>query len=128
MRVDTRVLKTLTQKTIGSRDSSGVIIERIDALVVRAGARTPSQLAPTDVGVEKLIPLELAENSSRQDALQAIFSDRVDIFYHQILVCLRRKRVFQQPQTNAPIDPKLGRDSRIDPMKPRSIDELDSSP
>jgi hypothetical protein len=36
------------------------------------------------VGVEKLILLELAENSSSQDALQTIFSDRVDIFCHPI--------------------------------------------
>jgi hypothetical protein len=36
------------------------------------------------VGVEKLILWELAENSSRQDALQTIFSDGVDIFYHRI--------------------------------------------
>jgi hypothetical protein len=40
---------------------------------------------PTGVGVEKLILGEFAKNSSRQDALQAIFSDRVDIFYHRIL-------------------------------------------
>jgi hypothetical protein len=43
-----------------------------------------SRLVLTGVGVEKLILGELAENSSRQDALQAIFSDRVDIFYRRI--------------------------------------------
>ena len=43
-----------------------------------------SQLLPTGVGVEKLILGELAENSSRQDALQAISSDQGDIFYHRI--------------------------------------------
>jgi hypothetical protein len=57
------------------------------------------------VGVEKLILRELAENSSRQDALQAIFSDRVDIFYRRILGRLVQKRVFQQPQANALIEP-----------------------
>jgi len=36
------------------------------------------------VAVEKVICGKLAENSSRQDALQAIFSDRVDIFDHRI--------------------------------------------
>jgi hypothetical protein len=39
---------------------------------------------PWPVGVEKLILGELAENSSRQDVLQAIFADRVDILYHRI--------------------------------------------
>ena len=41
-------------------------------------------LTRTGVGVEKLILGEPAENSSFQDALQAIFSDRVNIFYHRI--------------------------------------------
>jgi hypothetical protein len=36
------------------------------------------------VAVEKVPCGKLAENSSRQDALQAILSDRVDIFYHRI--------------------------------------------
>jgi hypothetical protein len=36
------------------------------------------------VGVEKLILCELVENSSRQEALQTIFPDRMDIFYHRI--------------------------------------------
>jgi hypothetical protein len=36
------------------------------------------------VGVEKPALGKLAENSSRQDALQAMFSGQVDIFYHQI--------------------------------------------
>ena len=44
-----------------------------------------SQLLETAVAVEKLILGELAKNSLRQDALQTIFSDRVDIFYHRIL-------------------------------------------
>jgi hypothetical protein len=36
-------------------------------------------LTTAGVAVEKLILVELAINSSRQDALQTIFSDRVDI-------------------------------------------------
>jgi len=51
------------------------------------------------VGVEKLIFRELAEKTTRHDALQAIFSDLVDIFNHRILGRLWRKRVFQQPQS-----------------------------
>jgi hypothetical protein len=42
------------------------------------------RLATKAVGVEKLNLGELIENSLRQDALQAIFWDRVDIFYHRI--------------------------------------------
>jgi hypothetical protein len=38
----------------------------------------------TGVVVEKLILGEPVKNPSRQDALQAILSGRVDIFYHQI--------------------------------------------
>jgi hypothetical protein len=56
------------------------------------------QLMTTGVSVEKLILARLAENSSRQDALQAIFSGWVDIFYHRIRGRFRRKRVFQQPR------------------------------
>jgi hypothetical protein len=56
------------------------------------------------VSVEKLILARLAENSSRQDALQAIFSGWVDIFYHRIRGRFRRKRVFQQPRDNAPTE------------------------
>jgi len=43
-----------------------------------------SQLSRTGVVVEKVICEKLVENSSRQDALQGIFSERVDIFYHRI--------------------------------------------
>jgi hypothetical protein len=35
----------------------------------------------TGVAVEKLIPAKLAKTKSHQDALQTIFSGRVDIFY-----------------------------------------------
>jgi hypothetical protein len=50
--------------------------------------------------LKKLILARLAENSSRQDALQAIFSGWVDIFYHRIRGRFRRKRVFQQPRVS----------------------------
>jgi hypothetical protein len=43
-----------------------------------------SQLLRIGVGVEKLILVELAQKSSLQNALKAIFSDQVDIFYHRI--------------------------------------------
>ena len=56
------------------------------------------------MAVEKLIFEKLAENSSRQDALQAIFSGRADIFYHRIRGRFRRKRVFQQPQAESLIE------------------------
>jgi hypothetical protein len=61
-------------------------------------------LTPTGVGVEKLILGELAENSSRQDALQAIFSDQVDIFYYRIRGRLCGKRVFQHPQAESLVE------------------------
>jgi hypothetical protein len=60
-------------------------------------------MAISDVSVEKLILARLAENSSRQDALQAIFSGWVDIFYHRIRGRFRRKRVFQQPRLFSPM-------------------------
>jgi hypothetical protein len=56
------------------------------------------------VAVEKVIYGKLAENSSRQDALQAIFLDWVDIFYHRIRGCFREKRVFQQPLAKSLIE------------------------
>jgi hypothetical protein len=56
------------------------------------------------VAVEKLILGELRENSSRQEALQAIFSGWVDIFYHRIRGRFHRKRVFQQPRLLAPTE------------------------
>ena len=60
------------------------------------------------VGVKKFILRKLAENSSRQDALQAVFLDRVDIFYHRILGRFCRKRVFQHPHANALIELQFG--------------------
>jgi hypothetical protein len=56
------------------------------------------------VAVEKVIDGKPTENSSRQDALQAIISDWVDIFYHRIGGYFLRKRVFQQPQGLALIE------------------------
>jgi hypothetical protein len=78
----------------------------VDAQLLRTGGG----LLRTGVAVEKLILARLAENSSRQDALQAIFSGWVDIFYHRIRGRFRRKRVFQQPQAKALVDQRrLGR-------------------
>jgi hypothetical protein len=57
------------------------------------------------VAVEKLPPEKFAEIKSRQDALQTIFSGRLDIFYPPILGILKGKRVFQQPQAITLIDP-----------------------
>jgi hypothetical protein len=38
------------------------------------------------VAVEKLLPAKSAKMKLRRDAPQSIFSDRLDIFYPQILV------------------------------------------
>jgi len=54
--------------------------------------------------LKKFIFGKLAENLSRQDDLQAIFSARVDIFCHRIRGRFRRKRVFQQPRDLALIE------------------------
>jgi hypothetical protein len=54
-------------------------------------AKHPSE-APSDplmksgVAVEKLLPAKFAKMKLRRDAPQSIFSDRLDIFYPQILV------------------------------------------
>jgi hypothetical protein len=56
------------------------------------------------VGVEKLILRELTENSSRQEALQAIVSTRVDIVASPDLGRFALKRVFQQPRLLASTD------------------------
>jgi len=54
------------------------------------------------VAVEKLTPGKITKIKSRQDALQAIFSGRLDIFYPSILAVWDEKRVFQHPQAFAP--------------------------
>jgi hypothetical protein len=60
-----------------------------------------SQLAITDVAVEKLICGKRSQITSRQDALQTIFSGRLGIFYLSIPKKSRRfcrYRLFQHPQ------------------------------
>ena len=48
------------------------------------------------MGVEKLAVQKFAEITSRQDALQTIFSVRLDIFYPPNLPRFLKYRVFQQ--------------------------------
>jgi hypothetical protein len=50
------------------------------------------------VGVEKLHPAKSTKIKSRQDALQAIRSVSLDIFYPPNFGCFRENGVFQQPQ------------------------------
>jgi hypothetical protein len=47
------------------------------------------------VAVEKLAPEKSAKIKTRQEALQTIFFDHLDIFYPGISTCLRKKGVFQ---------------------------------
>jgi hypothetical protein len=49
------------------------------------------------VAVEKLASEKSEKMRTRQEALQAIFFDHLDIFYPTILSCFRKKGVFQQP-------------------------------
>jgi hypothetical protein len=48
------------------------------------------------VAVEKLAPEKSAKIKMRQEALQRIFFDHLDIFYPGISTSLRKKGVFQQ--------------------------------
>jgi hypothetical protein len=50
------------------------------------------------VAVEKPASVKSAKIKTRQEALQTIFFDHLDIFYRGISTCLRKKGVFQQPQ------------------------------
>src|SRR5260370_42558457 len=49
------------------------------------------------VAVEKLLAAKLAKIKSRQDALQSIFSGRLDIFCPPNFGCLGRKASFSTP-------------------------------
>jgi hypothetical protein len=51
----------------------------------------------SSVAVEKLASKKSAKIKTRQEALQTIFFDHLDIFYPTILICFRGKGVFQQP-------------------------------
>ena len=85
-------LKPFSQRPVGR-----VILMPENALLVSNNSR----LVINRVGVEKVIYGKLAENSSRQDALQAISLDRGEIFYHRIRGRFSRKRVFQHPLANS---------------------------
>jgi hypothetical protein len=50
------------------------------------------------VAVEKLACEKSAKIRTRQEALQTILFDHLDIFYPTILSCFRKKGVFQQPR------------------------------
>jgi hypothetical protein len=50
-----------------------------------------------NVAVEKLVHQEFAEIASRQEALQTIFANLLDIFYHPIFDFSQENRLFQQP-------------------------------
>ena len=49
------------------------------------------------VAVEKLARSEFAKIRSRQEALQTIYLNLLDIFYHPIFVFFQKRRLFQQP-------------------------------
>ena len=49
------------------------------------------------MAVEKLAQSEFAKIGSRQEALQTISPNLLDIFYHPIFDCFQKNRVFQQP-------------------------------
>jgi hypothetical protein len=50
------------------------------------------------VAVEKLASEKSAKIKTRQEALQTIFFDDLDIFYPRISTCFGEKGVFQQPR------------------------------
>ena len=50
------------------------------------------------MAIEKLAHSELAKIGSRQEALQTIFLDLLDIFYPPIFGFVQKNRLFQQPQ------------------------------
>jgi hypothetical protein len=52
----------------------------------------------TGVAVEKLASEKSAKIKTRQEALQTIFFDHLDIFYPRISTCFRENGLFQQPR------------------------------
>jgi hypothetical protein len=50
------------------------------------------------VAVEKLAPEKSAKIKTRQEALQGIYFDHLDIFYLPISANFEKKGVFQQPR------------------------------
>jgi hypothetical protein len=55
-------------------------------------------MSRTGVAVEKLAHHDFAENASRQQALQTIFTSLLNIFYYPIFDFFQKNRVFQHPQ------------------------------
>ena len=55
-------------------------------------------MSRTGVAVEKLARSEFAKIRSRQEALQTIYLNLLDIFYHPIFDFFQKRRLFQQPQ------------------------------
>jgi hypothetical protein len=53
------------------------------------------------VAVEKLAHQKMAEKTLRQEALQATFATRVDIFHPRFFGCFEENGLFQQPQAMA---------------------------
>jgi hypothetical protein len=60
------------------------------------------------VAVEKLASEKSAKIKTRQEPLQTIFFDHLDIFYPRISTCFRKKGVFQQPRLLTTVILKLG--------------------
>ena len=54
------------------------------------------------VAVEKLPPRKVLRKTLRQQALQATFAPRVDIFYPQNFGCFAKNGLFQQPRDFSP--------------------------
>jgi hypothetical protein len=59
-------------------------------------------MSRTGVAVEKLASEKSAKIKMRQEALQTIFFNDLDIFYPRISTYLGEKGVFQQPQGLSP--------------------------
>ena len=59
------------------------------------------------MGVEKLAQREFAEIASRQEALQTIFPNLLDIFYHPIFAFFQENRLFQHPPLFATVIRKV---------------------
>jgi hypothetical protein len=54
------------------------------------------------VAVEKLFSTKFAKIKLRQEALQSIFSGRLDIFYPPNFGCFEKNGLFQQPRLISP--------------------------
>jgi hypothetical protein len=83
----------------------------------------------TPVAVEKLARQEFAETTLRQEALQAIFPPRLNIFYHPNLGFLQEKRVFQQPPLfSTLILLYLDREATVTPAPSSNLEPITTAP